>query len=163
MATAGSGLRLRGKDGACGESPLLPTLARRIAALLGQGPATHYQPTPRWPALACRVAALLQAAEVWKPVESPRPTSERERERFEAQKRVRNPFVVFSCGVVEWGFEVSGANFCVEEVSFEALGILSQAKSSTAIMSKDAQHFGYPPEASRLSDSVLLSGSPRLR
>src|SRR5215813_2707884 len=103
MATAGSGLRPRGKDGACEESPLLPTLARRIAALSGQGPATQDQPTPRRRALVCRVAAQPQAAGVWRPVESPRSTSEREPEQFEAQTRVRSFLAVFHVELGEWG------------------------------------------------------------
>src|ERR1051326_8488702 len=99
MATAGSGLRPRGKDSACEESPLPPKLARRIAALSGQGPATQDQPTPRRRALACRVAAHPQAAGVWRPVEAPRSTSEREREQFEEQTRAWCFFPVFSSGV----------------------------------------------------------------
>src|SRR5262249_2650211 len=110
----GSRLRPRGKDGACEESPLLPTLARRIAALSGQGPATQDQPTPRRRALVCRVAAQPQAAGAWRPVESPRSTSEREPEQFEAQTRVRSFFDVFSCAVGGVGvgeLEVSRATF----------------------------------------------------
>src|SRR5215475_12575978 len=124
MATAGSGLRPRGKGGACEESPLLPTLVRRIAALSGQGPATQDQPTPRHRALVCRVAAQPQAAGVWRPVELPRSTSEREREQFEAQTRVRSFSAVFSCGVGGVGvgeLEVNGANFFVEEEFFRHL------------------------------------------
>ena len=100
---------------------LLPTLARHIAALSGQGPATQDQPTPRRRALVCRVAAQPQAAGVWRPVESPRPTSERDREQFEGQRRARIFFAVFSCGVGGVGvgeLEVSGANFHVEKESF---------------------------------------------
>ena len=57
--------------------------------------------------------------------------SERERERFEAQTRLRSSFAVFSCGVRGVGIgelEVSGANFLVEEDVLEAVGILSQAE-----------------------------------
>ena len=66
--------------------------------------------------------------------------SKREREQFEAQRRVRSFFVVFSCGGGDGPgeLEVSRANFFLEEESFRALGTLSQAKSTTAITSKDA-------------------------
>lgn len=63
--------------------------------------------------------------------------SELEREQFEAQRRERKFFSVFSCGGgMPWGLKVSGANFVLEEESFQALGILSQAKSATAIARK---------------------------
>ena len=84
------------------------TLAGRIAALSGQGPATQDQPTPRRRALVCRVAAQPQAAGVWRPVESPRSTSERDREQFEGQTRARSSFAVFSCGDGGGGVEASG-------------------------------------------------------
>jgi hypothetical protein len=42
----------------------------------------------------------------------------------------------FQVGLGSWKLAV--ANFIVEEESFEAPGILSQAKSTTAITSKDA-------------------------
>ena len=68
--------------------------------------------------------------------------SEREQEQFEAQRRVRSFFAVFSCGGRGGDgpgeLEVSRANFFLEEESFRALGTLSQAKSTTAITSKDA-------------------------
>ena len=66
--------------------------------------------------------------------------SEREQERFEAQKRVQSFFAVFSCGGRGGDglgeLEVSRANFFLEEESFRALGTLSQAKSMIAITSK---------------------------
>src|SRR5438067_10459493 len=122
MATAGSDLRPRGKDGASEESRLLRTLAGHIAALSGRRPATQDQPTPRRRALVCRVAAQPQAAGVWRQVESPRWMSEREQEQFEAQKRVQSFFAVFSCGGRGGDglgeLEVSRANFFLEEDSF---------------------------------------------
>ena len=89
-------------------------LARRIVALSGQGPVTQDQPTPLRRALVCRVAARPQATGVWTPVESPRPTSERDREQFEGQTRAPSFLIVFSCGVGGVGLEswkLAGANF----------------------------------------------------
>src|SRR5690349_20360053 len=79
-----------------------PRLTGCREALAGQGPATQDQPTTRRRALVCRVADQPQAAGVWKPVESLRSTSERDREQYKGQMRGRSSFAVSSCGVVEW-------------------------------------------------------------
>src|SRR6266576_1100024 len=124
MATPGSGLRPRGKDG--GLDGLRPPhrLAECREALAGQGPATQDLPTPGRRALVWQVAAQPQAAGVWRPVEAPRSTSERDQERFEGQTRVRSSFAVFSCGGggVEVGsWKLAGLTFLGRRTLFRQL------------------------------------------
>src|SRR4051794_37887351 len=55
----------------------------------------------------------------------------RERERSAAQRRWRNSFFVFSCGVAEWRLGLGAPSFSVESGFFEVGRPLSQANGVT--------------------------------
>src|SRR5207248_11631604 len=102
-------------------------------ALAGQGPATQDRPSLPRRALACRAAAQPQAAGGWRLIKWRRSMSGRERERFEAQKRLRSFVLVFSCGAVESRPRFTSADFfCEEQVfaRFELLINMNRTRSS---------------------------------